>query len=70
MPTNSYLTIATTAVLDNITLVNQLGATLMEKKNIAESKHTLDLSECAKGIYFLKIEMASGQSEVKKIIVE
>jgi hypothetical protein len=42
----------------------------MEKKNIAESKHTLDLSECAKGIYFLKIEMASGQSEVKKIIVE
>lgn len=70
MPTNSYLTIATTAVLDNLTLVNQLGATLLEKKNIAESKHTLDLSECAKGIYFLKIEMASGQSEVKKIVVE
>jgi hypothetical protein len=70
MPTNSHLTIAATAVIDNLTIVNQLGATLMEKKAIAASQHTLNLSQYAKGIYFLKIGMASGQSIVKKIIVD
>jgi hypothetical protein len=70
MPTSGFLTIASTAVIDNLTLVTQLGATLLEKNAIAATQHTMDLSQYSKGIYFLKIGMASGQNVVKKIIVD
>ncbi len=70
VPTSRNLTIEASGTINNLSLVNQLGAVLMEKKVIAATQHTLDLSQYARGIYFLNIGMDNGQTVVKKIAVE
>jgi len=70
VPTSRNLTIEASGTINNLSLVNQLGAVLMEKKVIAATQHTLDLSQYARGIYFLNIGMDNGQTVVKKIVVK
>lgn len=69
-PTNKMLTISTSSVITNLTLVNQLGAVLLKNNVIPTQEHRLDLSQYANGIYFLSIGIENGQTVVKKIIVE
>lgn len=69
-PTNKMLTISTGANITELTLVNQLGAVLLENNAINTNTQSLDLSQYADGIYFLSIGMDNGQTMVKKIMVE
>ena len=70
IPTKKTLTISSRNGLGEITLLNQLGSVLLQSNAKDTLEHTLDLSQYAKGIYFLRIGLGNGQTEVKKIILE
>jgi hypothetical protein len=69
-PTSKFITISSSSVITKLTLVNQLGAVLLENNAINTNTQSLDLSQYADGIYFLSIGMDNGQTMVKKIMVE
>lgn len=70
IPTNKNLTISSKNSISEITIVNQLGAVLLQSNLKSAEEYNLDLSQYAKGLYFIRIQMANGQTAVKKIIVE
>lgn len=70
IPTKKTLTISSTDGLSEITLINQLGAVLLQRSLKDTLEQTLDLSQYAKGLYFVRIVLGNGQTEIKKIIVE
>jgi hypothetical protein len=57
------------ALLQNIMLYNQNGSKLMEQATVNTKQHILNTSALAKGIYYLVIELKTGERAVKKLII-
>lgn len=70
IPTKEALTISSNYSFNSIALMNQLGAVLLHSDIEGTREHNLDLSQYAKGLYFLRIGVADGRTMVKKIIIE
>lgn len=69
-PANEYITIENTEVFsssDSIEILNSLGQTIVVSKFESDYNKTLDCSNWAQGIYFLKIH-SSGKTGTYKII--
>ncbi|MBN1112944.1 MAG: T9SS type A sorting domain-containing protein [Bacteroidales bacterium] len=59
-PTKGELTVSSADILDKITLVDLSGRSLLQKKNIGESKITLNISTLPTGIYLIKAYTING----------
>lgn len=70
IPTKKNITITSNNSINKITLLNELGALLLESNPKAIQEYNLDLSQYAKGLYFLNVETTNGQTTIKKVIVE
>lgn len=70
IPTNKIVTINSKSSIHEITLINQLGSVLLKSNTKDVQEYTIDLSQYAKGMYFLRIKTTNGQIAVKKIVVE
>lgn len=72
-PAHDQLNIVLPASKDayNVTLVNVIGAVVFEEKSVKSSKETMtiNLTNKAKGIYFLTVE-SNNEKAIKKIVVE
>ncbi len=69
-PTNNIITINSTSYINSITLSNQFGSILKQQHFNETTVLTLDISQYAKGLYFLRIKTADGRSMVEKILLQ
>ncbi|MDG1476118.1 MAG: T9SS type A sorting domain-containing protein [Vicingaceae bacterium] len=63
-PVNSYLTIQTTEVIENISVVSALGATI---EYVVAPNNIVDLSSLTAGVYFLQMKTSNGLMSKKFI---
>jgi photosystem II stability/assembly factor-like uncharacterized protein len=68
-PTDGIITIHA-ANIEHVTVENLLGERVLEVANPRTSEFTLDLTKLPAGIYFARLEMASGVVEMRKIVKE
>ena len=68
-PTNGLITLSLSRKLNNaaIQLISITGQMVMEQTNLAGDKFTFDISEQAKGFYFLEVKEARNISRIKLV---
>jgi hypothetical protein len=72
-PSNQLVQISipnTTEMMDTVTLYDVLGKSIKVINNIAANQLTLDVSEMAKGVYFVEIQTESNNKMIKKLVVK
>ncbi|HLW30665.1 MAG TPA: T9SS type A sorting domain-containing protein [Aequorivita sp.] len=70
VPTQDILTITSSYNFNKIKLISQLGSVLFQSNLKETQEHSLNLSQYAKGFYFLHIGAVNGQTTVKKILIK
>lgn len=72
-PANQLVQISlpnTTEMMDTVTLFDVLGKSIKVINNVAANQLTLDVSEMAKGVYFVEIQTESNSKMIKKLVVK